>query len=61
MSGLVECPDPENCEPYGTHYRRAQEGRCIRCGNWPQVCGHDLPLAERMKSIAIDRTSLQVR
>lgn len=39
--------------------RRAQEGRCIRCGNWPQVCGHDLPLAERMKSIAIDRTSLR--
>lgn len=48
---LIDCPDPENCEPYGDHYRRLQEGRCIRCGNWPQICGHNLPFKERMKDV----------
>jgi hypothetical protein len=58
---MVVCPDEENCTAYGEHYRRAQEGKCIRCGNWPQICGHDLPFAERIKSIAVDRTSLRVK
>ena len=39
--------------------RRADEGRCERCGNWPEICGHDLPLTERMKSVSIDRSSLR--
>jgi hypothetical protein len=58
-TGLVVCPDPENCEPYGEHYKRAQAGRCIRCGNWPQICGHDLPFKDRIKSINVDRHSLR--
>lgn len=35
--------------------QRRQEGRCLRCGNWPQICGHDLPFKERMKSTNIQR------
>lgn len=58
-TGLVVCPDPENCEPYGVHYRRAQEGRCIRCGNYPEICGHGLSFKEKMKTINVDRHSLR--
>lgn len=34
--------------------RRKTEGRCLRCGNWPVVCGHDLSFKERIKRVNVD-------
>lgn len=34
--------------------RRSSEGRCVRCGNWPRICGHHLPLKERLKRVNVD-------
>jgi hypothetical protein len=55
-----ECPgECDPCEPTCLYLLRRTEGRCERCGNWPNLCGHDLPFKERMKSVAIDRSSLR--
>lgn len=35
--------------------------RCATCSNWLSICGHDLPFAERIKSVSIDRTSLRTK
>ena len=53
--------DPCSCgKRHGTDLVRS-ETRCDRCHNWLSICGHNLPFAERMKSIGIDRTSLTVK
>lgn len=33
--------------------------RCERCGNYESICGHNLPFAERIKSVNVDRSSLK--
>ena len=58
---LVVCPCEEECEAYGDHYRRAQEGRCIRCGQWPQICGHNLSFKERIQTVGVDTSWSETR
>jgi hypothetical protein len=33
--------------------------RCEKCGNWLRLCGHDLPFAEKIKTIRIDKGGLK--
>jgi L-lactate utilization protein LutB len=33
--------------------------RCQRCGNWPELCGHDLPFAERIKTVRANTENLK--
>ena len=42
---------PEHCDLCA---RRSEEGRCLRCGNWPQICGHDLTFKERAKDVGVN-------
>lgn len=51
---FVNCPDQDNCEPYGLHWERASRGRCIRCGNYPMICGHSLSFKEKIKTVNAD-------
>jgi hypothetical protein len=39
--------------------RREAEGRCLRCGQYATICGHDLPAKERWKRVSIDKSSLR--
>lgn len=39
--------------------RRASEGRCVRCGNWPSICGHALSFTERIQTVQVNRESLK--
>ena len=33
--------------------------RCQRCGNWPDICGHELPFLERIKSVRANTDNLR--
>lgn len=39
--------------------RRKNEGRCLRCGQYATICGHDLSPKERWKRVSIDKSSLR--